>query len=61
MLAVFEYYIDVFGVIEVAMQAYNIWMVQSPLNFKLAFHLAKEIKFFEHVLENDFECARDTS
>lgn len=43
------------------MEAYNIWMVQSPLNFKLTFHLAKEIKFLQHVLENDFESAWDSS
>ena len=41
------------------MQTDNVWMIQSPLNFKLAFHLAEEIKLLEHVLENDFEGAWD--
>ena len=59
--AVFEHHVDVLGVVEVPVQTDNIRMVQSPLNFKLAFHLAEEIKLLEHVLENDFESAWDAS
>ena len=59
MLAVFKHYVDVLSIIEVPMQTDNVWMIQSPLNFKLAFHLAEEIKLLEHVLENDFEGAWD--
>ena len=46
MFTVFEDDIDVFSVVEVAMKTHNVWMVKSPLDFKLSFHLAEEIEFF---------------
>ena len=57
--AVLEHHVDVLRVVEVPVQADNIRVIQSPLNFELAFHLAEEIKLLEHVLENDFESAWD--
>ena len=38
------------------MQLYDVGVVKSPLNFEFPFHLGEEIKFLEHVLENDFQC-----
>ena len=61
MLTVLEHHVNVLRIVEVAVKAYNIRMVQSPLNFKLAFHLAEEIKLLEHILENDLEGAWHTS
>ena len=61
MLAVLQHHVNVLCVVEVAVKAYNIRMVQSPLNFKLSFHLAEEIKLLEHILENDLESAWHTS
>jgi len=43
------------------MQADNIRMVESPLDFELTFHLAKEIKLLKHILENNFKSTRHTS
>lgn len=55
MLAVLEHHVNVLRIVEVPVKAYNIRMVKSPLNFKLTFHLAEEIKLFEHILENHLE------
>ncbi len=46
MFAVLEYYIDILGVVKIPMQFNNIWMVKSPLNLKLSFHLGKEVELF---------------
>lgn len=55
-LAVLQHHVDVLRVVEVSMQADNVWVIQSPLNFKLAFHLAEEVKLLKHVLEDNLQC-----
>ncbi len=46
MFAVLKYHINVLGVVKIAMQLNNIWMVKSPLYLKLSFHLGKEVELF---------------
>ena len=60
MLAVVQDNVDVLLIVEVAMQFDDIWMVESPLNFELSFHLAKEVKLLEHVLEDHLQRTRHT-
>ena len=43
------------------MELHNIRVVQSPLNFELALHLAEKVELLEHVLEDDFESNWDAS
>ena len=61
MLAHLKHHVDVLCIVEVAMKTHNIWMVKSPLNFKLAFHLTEEVELLKHGLENDLEGTGDTS
>ena len=55
MLAVLQHYINVFRVVKVAVQLDYVWVVESPLYFKLSFHLTEEIKLLEHMLEDHFQ------
>ena len=61
MLAVLEHDVDVLRIVKVAVQADNIRVVKSPLDLKLTFHLAKEVKLLQHALEDDFQSAGHVS
>lgn len=51
--AILEHHIDVLGVVKIPVEAYNVRVVQSPLNFEFSLHLTEKVKLFEHVLKDD--------
>lgn len=44
-LAVVQNDIDVLGVVEIAVELNNVWVVQAPLDLELSLHLAKKVEF----------------
>ena len=52
MFTVVKDHVDILCIVEITVKCDNIWVVESPLNFELALHLTKEIKFLQHVLED---------
>ena len=53
--AILEHHIDVLGVVKVAIEAYDVRVVKTPLNFEFSLHLAEKVELFEHMFENDFQ------
>ena len=44
---VLQHCVDILLVVEVAVEAHYVWMIKSPLNFELFFHLTEKVKFFK--------------
>jgi len=54
-LAVLQYYVNAWFVVEVAVQTDYVWVLESVLNFQFLFQLGEKVKFLESSLDNYFQ------